>query len=114
MWMPRASYRSTLIEFPDLQFELFTLVREVPLVGDYQFFACGAILPERFFISVDGLEKWTDQPPQEDSWQIQSSGSYFYCYGTVCHHLAASIFPHCRREEGCNVSIRAISSSTVP
>jgi hypothetical protein len=88
MWMPRASCCPTLVELPDLQFELFLLAREVPLVGDHKFFACGAILPERLFISVDGLEKWSDQPPHKDPWQIQPSRGYVYCYGTMCHHLS--------------------------
>ncbi len=60
MWMPRASGFSTLVELPDLHFELFLLACEIPLVSDHELFARGAILPERFFIRVDGLEKRSD------------------------------------------------------
>jgi hypothetical protein len=73
MWMPRAFRFPALVKLPDFHFELFLLVREIPLVGDHEFFACGAIFPERFFISVDGLEKRGDQPPNKDTRWIQPS-----------------------------------------
>src|SRR5438128_2703548 len=88
MWMPRASYCPAFAELPELQFELFPLASEVPFVGDHKFFAGGTILPEWLFIRVDGLEKWSDQPPHKHPRQIQPSRGDFYRYGTMRHHLS--------------------------
>ena len=38
MGMPRATCFPALAEVPDFEFESFLLVREIPLVSDYEFF----------------------------------------------------------------------------
>src|SRR5271157_2097096 len=99
MWMTRALRFSAVVELPDLPFELLLLAREIPLVGDHQLFIGGDILPKRSFICEDGLEKRTDQPPNENSRRIQPSRGHVHGSRTMCHHLChvhLSPLPHGR------------------
>src|SRR5262245_13996865 len=88
MRMPRALGCSALIKLPDLQFELLPLAREVPLVGDHELLAGGAILAEWFFIRVDGLQKWREQASNKDSRRIQPSRGDVHGDRTMRQHLS--------------------------
>src|SRR5262249_50214942 len=87
MRMPRASRFSALVELAEFRFELFPLMREIPLVSDYKLFARGAILLEWLFVRVDRFEKRRDQPAHKQAGQIQPPRGNVHRYGTVRHHL---------------------------
>jgi hypothetical protein len=93
MWMPRASGFSTLVELTDLHFELLPLAYKISLVSYHKLLTRGTILPERFVVRVDGLEKRSDQPANKNTGQIETSRGYVHGYGTIRHHLSRVHLP---------------------
>src|SRR5579864_5187815 len=85
--MAGALLLAALTELCDFFLELRLLPRKVPLVRNDEFLRRGITFCKRLFVGVNGLHEGSNQPANEDAWQVRLSGSHVERSGTVRHHL---------------------------